>query len=753
VPERFVASTTSAEPDPEIRRLQLFDAASHALGGVDAPVLVIVDDVHWVSADSSRFLHHLIERSDCRWILLTRPSDRTPAAVELLADLGRWQPTWHALEPLADDEVTELVARVAPDGDESWAPEVVDRAGGNPFFATELLRHLSTGGDRDAVPPGVQQLVTASLQRLEPDERVVAEALTVAREPVPHRALTAAVELGPAEVDAAIARLTAVGLVPDAAVDPRLTHELVIETIDATIGAGRRRQLHAALGRAFAQVGPDRCPTALAHLLHDSSSVDADELDHVAAVALHQLNACSAHHEAVALGSRYLEATDGNRPTVASLDAQIQVAVALLTAGSYGRGRVILDRIEPAVRRQGDASLSADAIIARGSVNVANPELAVQVDEARLVLDALDAGHVAKRIQLGGLIAHHLTMLGRTAEALEILDRAEDENRLDPDATMQTLILAMRMQVASGSETTPAAARQRFAELSEFAERHPGVNNDSWRRLFALDQAARDGSLEDHRAAIDALEAISDRFPRPEIRWAAAAARAGHELARGDLTSAEKLIVDAQVTGGELSVGSAMSVWVTQLFMLQYERDDLATMTPFLSALDDSSSAYQLTARALLHIEAGDIVAAREMASRMAEQDRLLHEAGAGWAALASQLGDVAFATGDRQLAANVLAELEPHAGTALSAHGFLLLGAADRTLGLALATLGELDPAIEALEVAYADDRRRGQVRWAGRAACSSATVRRQRRARGDLAAARVHDQEAARLLALPDA
>jgi len=749
VPSAFSGTAPVADPDPAIRRLQLFDAATQALARLDRrPVLVVVDDIQWVSTDGARFLHHLIERSDARWLLLAREGERSPAAVELLADIARWQPVWRRLTPLEAPDVADLVQQIAPLADASVAQTVVDRAGGNPFFVTELVRHLTAGGQGAEVPPGITQLVQASLGRLEPSATRVVEVLAVAGDPLPFSALPAACSLDGHAIDTALAELGAAGLVAASAAGAGLAHDLLTETVGATIGPARRRDLHTAIGRALTRAAPRFGPLALRNLLEGRAELDAEELDEAAAAALRHLNEGSAQHEAIRVGTEYLERTSGGRPTPAGLAARVQLASALLTAGSYGRGTSLLDQIDPDIRRQGDAALSADAIIARGTANVADPSLAVRVDQARLVLDALDPTPLGRRIQLGCWIAHHLALLGRGREALEALDRAEGDNRFDLDPTMQAMILGVRLQVASGVETPPATVRTRFAELRSFADEDPTARTEAWWRLFALDQAVRDGTLDDHAAAIEALDELVIRFPQPEVRWTVQAAKAGHALARGELDLAEELILAAQLTGGELSVGSAAAVWVTQLFMLQYERGDLSVMTPFLSSLAENASPYQLTARALLHIEFGDATRARDMAARLGDVPTLLAGAGAGWSAIASHAGDIAFFADERRLAETIIAELSAHAGTALSAHGLLHLGAADRTLGLAWATLGELDRAIDLLDQAHLADRRRGALRWSGRAARSGAALRRTRRRRGDIEAARMLDREAGRSL-----
>ena len=752
VPAAFTRPAPAPDPDPAIRRLQLFDAATQALDRIhDRPLLVVLDDLQWVSPDSARFLHHLVERADASWLVLIRSGERAPAAVELLADLARWQPAWHRLEPLTPDDVADLVHQIAPHADESVEQAVVDRADGNPFFATELVRHLTCGDTSGSVPPGISQLVRAGLGRLEPTASRVAEVLAVAVDPMPVAVLPAACDLDSESVDGALAALDAAGLVATSPTEARLSHDLVAETVGSAIGPGRRRDLHTAIGRALGGSAPRLGPSALSNLLQGRPDLTTDDLDAAAARALRHLNEGSAHHEAIRIGSDYLDRTAGEPPTRAGLAARVQLAGALLTAGSFGRGMKLLEQIDPDIRRQGDAALSADAILARGTENVADPELTVRVDEARLVLDALDPLPARRRVQLGCWIAHHLALLGRTQEANEALQRAEDDNRFDLEPSMQASILGVRLQVASSVEAPPSATRAAFAALRSFTDEFPTISGEAWCRLFALDQAIRDGTLDDHAEAIDVLAAMVERFPQPDVRWTVEAARAGNALARGELDTAEQLIVAAQVAGGELSVGSAAAVWVTQLFLLQYERGDLSVMTPFLSSLVENASSYQLAARALLHMEAGDATRARDMAARLGDDPAPLTGAGAGWAALASLLGEIAYFADERRLAETTIAELGSHAGTALSAHGLLHLGAADRSLGLAWATLGELDRAIDLLDAGHAADRRRGALRWSGRAARSSAALRRTRRRRGDIDAARLLDREAGRLLAPP--
>lgn len=86
------------------------------------------------------------------------------------------------LEPLSDAESAELVDFLGAELDEGARRRVVEAAGGNPLFVEEMLALLHERGDGDAVfelPPTIQALLAARLDRLPDDERRAVEAAAV----------------------------------------------------------------------------------------------------------------------------------------------------------------------------------------------------------------------------------------------------------------------------------------------------------------------------------------------------------------------------------------------------------------------------------------------------------------------------------------------------------------------------------------------------------------------------------------------
>ena len=76
------------------------------------------------------------------------------------------------LEPLADDDVEELIAERVP---EQLRERIARAAGGNPLFIEEMLAMAGEADGEVVVPPTLQALLAARLDQLETAERSVLE--------------------------------------------------------------------------------------------------------------------------------------------------------------------------------------------------------------------------------------------------------------------------------------------------------------------------------------------------------------------------------------------------------------------------------------------------------------------------------------------------------------------------------------------------------------------------------------------------
>ncbi|HLM51485.1 MAG TPA: adenylate/guanylate cyclase domain-containing protein [Solirubrobacteraceae bacterium] len=151
----------------------------------ERPLLLAFEDIHWADDGMLDLIEHLAQWVDGPLLLVCLARD------ELLERRGSWgggrgSATSVFLEPLTDAETHDLVGGLLPPGTDvpDLLPVVAERAGGNPFFAEEMVRRLLEEGasDATALPDTVQALLAARLDALGGFERrLVQQAAVVGR--------------------------------------------------------------------------------------------------------------------------------------------------------------------------------------------------------------------------------------------------------------------------------------------------------------------------------------------------------------------------------------------------------------------------------------------------------------------------------------------------------------------------------------------------------------------------------------------
>jgi len=221
------------------------------------PLLVVLEDLHWAEPTFIDLVESLAAQAGDAPLLLL-----AVARPELLQQ----RPSWAAgaaraatfeLEPLADGDAATLLDALA----EAEAPprgptrrRLLEAAGGNPLFLEQLAASLgerSWSGDGAPIPPTIQGLLAARLERLGPGEQVVVEGAAVLGRDF---RLEAIAELLPAKARAPLRRnldaLVAKGLVQPRPAGPggaevfRFRHVLVQQAAYRAIPKSRRAELH-----------------------------------------------------------------------------------------------------------------------------------------------------------------------------------------------------------------------------------------------------------------------------------------------------------------------------------------------------------------------------------------------------------------------------------------------------------------------------------------------------------------------------
>ena len=273
--------------EPIQRRQAMREAIRHLLlrESQVQPLLVLVEDLHWIDSETQATLDRLVESLPTAHLLLIgthRPEYRHPWA-------GRTYYSQLRLDPLASEHAQLLLQTLLGTGAElaSLAERVIERTEGNPFFLEESVRGLietqavaGEPGDyrltrvvRDIeVPPAVEALLAARIDRLAPDERLVLQSAAVIGTNVP-LGLLATIQDGTEEtLDQSVARLQAAEFLYEkgGAAEPEYTfkHALTHEVAYGSLPAERRRALHARIVEALEAQHPDQPAESLGQLGH-----------------------------------------------------------------------------------------------------------------------------------------------------------------------------------------------------------------------------------------------------------------------------------------------------------------------------------------------------------------------------------------------------------------------------------------------------------------------------------------------------
>jgi class 3 adenylate cyclase len=249
--------------DPRERRQRTLDACRHLFMRESRiqPVLVILEDLHWVDSETQALLDALVETLAGARILLIvnyRPEYRH----------GWGSKTYYRQVQLAPlpREHAEVLLTLLIGSDPSLAPLtalLIEQTEGNPLFLEECVRSLvesnTVVGERGAyrlaadasrlrVPATVHAILAARIDRLAPEDKALLQAAAVIGKKVPWTSLLAIAGLGEAELRAGPARLQSAEFIVEGQLFPDLEyafrHALTHDVAYASLLQERRCTLH-----------------------------------------------------------------------------------------------------------------------------------------------------------------------------------------------------------------------------------------------------------------------------------------------------------------------------------------------------------------------------------------------------------------------------------------------------------------------------------------------------------------------------
>lgn len=240
------------------------------------PHIIIFGNLHWASESLLDLVEHIFSlRSSTSLLLITlsRPEllDRRPNWGG-----GRQNFTSLALQPLSAKRSRELVTRLAPDLPEAVSAKIAESAGGNPFFAQELVRGLAERGlmgasaTTDVLPDTVRAAVLARLDLLSKTEREILQvASVVSRTFTPVLFQSVLPTYSPETIEAALNGLLARDMLSQAAGGAfTFRHVLMLDVTYDTLSRAERIRLHKAIAAALLEEANDHvdeCAELLAY--------------------------------------------------------------------------------------------------------------------------------------------------------------------------------------------------------------------------------------------------------------------------------------------------------------------------------------------------------------------------------------------------------------------------------------------------------------------------------------------------------
>jgi class 3 adenylate cyclase len=762
----------------EVDRYQIFEAVDALVADASnrAPLLVLLDDLHWADKPTLVLLRHVLRSARPAALLVVATYRETDVArvhplSEVLADLRR-EPRvgrvhLHGLDTAELGAFVESRAQEEPPA--AFVRALHAETEGNPFFVQEVLRHLVDSGvlRRESgrwvseqsigelgIPEGVRDVVGQRLSRLsDRANEVLRAAAVLGREfelVVLEGLLAHSRDTLLDSLDEAV-RARILGEVPGAAGRYQFAHALIRHTLYEELGAAPRMRLHWRAGEALERRHAralDAHASAIAQ--HFAEGVLAGDVLRAVDASLRagrSAEAAAGHEQARVHFERALalldqaDGDDGER-RYAALMGVAQTSVLLgdgpryraASAEAFGvaqsRGSVA-EMVESALLASRYLGMSAD--IEQRFMPLIEAALAALGDRptpARVQLLArrgftanyLDADYAAMKTQNDAAVAEALACT-EPMDVAEVREYLHFYNAGSPDLTQRVAQGRRSMQRALGRGDAMAAA---ISYMHLLTATIAGADRQALDAVLGEGEALRErsGVLLLGQQLCSARGAIA--LAEGRIEDAKSAARQARELAFRDETSAE-LLLRVQLQAARLEEGREAQV-VEPLGALlreaprwiQYQRATLANALARVGRLDDARS----------ELEAFDAIA--------------LQERGWSWPIALRHLAEAGALLGEAARATTLAEKLTPYAGQFLVAYsGQVIEGAADRARGQCLATLGRWDEAIECYDAALATEERFGAVAHAARTRYWRA---RALAGRGDATAARaeaaaVHD------------
>ncbi len=424
-----ISDASAQKVDGQTKRQRTFDAIKQIIfrESLNQPILLVLEDLHWLDSESQAFLSLLVESIPSVRILL----------------LVNYRPEYHhhwgdksyytqiRLAPFGTVESEEMIDTLLGESREIRGIKrlILEKAEGNPFFIEEIVRGLvdqgivvTTPSPRVTtpltdirIPPTVQGVLSARIDRLHPEEKAFLQTLSVIGKEFFLSLLKQVVNEPEYELHRLLSVLQNAEFIYEQPTFPEtkfmFKHALTQEVAYNSLLVERRNLLHEFIGNAIEKVFADRLAEYYSDLAHHfSRSSNLGKATEYLLRSGEQSLERSAYGEAADLFRRAI-ATLGRLPHSQERDRMEFRIQALLGAALMASVGYSAQEVENAHRRArdlaeavGERALLIDPLLGLSVFHLLRGELAAS---ARLSGELMNLGVELKDSR--ALVSAHLT--------------------------------------------------------------------------------------------------------------------------------------------------------------------------------------------------------------------------------------------------------------------------------------------------------------------------------------------------------
>ena len=395
------------------------------------PLVLVVEDLHWIDRTSEELFTSFTEDlpgSSIMFLTTYRPGYRPPW-------IDRSYTTQLALQPLSREDSLAMIRSLLPSVvPESLLHRLVEKADGNPFFLEELCRAVEEHGDIETLPPvpdTIQEVLLARIDRLPAEPKRLLQTASVLGREFSARLLGAIAE-EPGSVDAHLGLLSGLEFLYQrtAAKEPGYVfkHALTQQVVYTSLPPTRRRELHAAAGRALEAAFVDRLAEAYDSLAYHYSKTEeaAKAVEYLSRFAEKAARA-DAHGEAVQAWKEALQHVEGLPAEVRDrrhLELVLRLPSSLLPLGRISEVSTLLIQERDRLERLQDSALAARYYFLLARAYMLSNHALVAENALRAIAEAEHCGDSATMGGAYGVLAVACALSGQAARGIECGQRA-----------------------------------------------------------------------------------------------------------------------------------------------------------------------------------------------------------------------------------------------------------------------------------------------------------------------------------------